>query len=203
MNPAFNAYLADTLIQDRVRRAAERSRFEPEPSPDPEPYLAVTVRRSRPADRPAVSRLAQMEGRRLPAEPLLVAEVCGKVLAARSLGSRQAVADPSRPTGQLLELLDLRSLHLREQGGRPARRRGLSRLLHSAGCAHSRDSTRWTPTRGDVGHRYALVASLISKPARQAAGPRPPSSAAATSRSARLGKSLGGAASVWARVRGG
>ena len=132
MNPAFNAYLADALIQDRLRRATERSRFEADPAvPDADPHRAVTVRRSRPADRPALARLAQMEGRRPPAEPLLVAEVGGEVLAARSLGSRQIVAHPFRPTAQLLELLDLRSLHLagREEPP-PPRRRRFSRLLH-------------------------------------------------------------------------
>jgi hypothetical protein len=131
MNPAFNAYIADTLIHDRLRRPAGRSRFDVDPdAPETEPYRAVTVRRSRPTDRPALGRLAQMEGRRLPAEPLLVAEVCGEVLAARSLGSRQVVAHPFRPTAQLLELLDLRSLHLGGRDEPPLRRRRFSRLLH-------------------------------------------------------------------------
>ncbi len=138
MNPAFNAYLAHELVTDHLREAERfrRTKYErPHEQPQADrPYTSVTVRRSRPGDTCAIRRLAELEGRRPPAEPLLVVEVDGVVLAARSLQSRQTISDPFRPTAQLVELLDLRSLHLRdaaEQVGPRGRRRRVHRLVRA------------------------------------------------------------------------
>jgi hypothetical protein len=126
MNSALNHDLATTILDDRIR-AADRDRRAgaAEGAPEHDPYPSVTVRLSRPDDHDAIRRLAELEGRRLPPEPALVAEACGRVLAARSLSTRELVADPWRPTEELVELLDLRSLHLR---GELERRSRLSRF---------------------------------------------------------------------------
>jgi hypothetical protein len=134
MNPALNAYLASTLVADRVR-AAEQQRRAREAREEREPgdYVSVVVRLAGPGDRAAIRRLEQLEGRRLPPEPALVAEAAGRVLAARSLATRALVADPWRPTAELVELLDLRSLHLRGelQRRRGPRALGVRRLLRT------------------------------------------------------------------------
>jgi hypothetical protein len=134
MTPHLNAFLADSLMTDKLRRAAHQAEvargrqvIDAEPQHD-----HVTVRRAAPRDAAAIRHLAELEGRRAPAEPVLVAEVDGTVLAARSLDERQAVAVPFRPTAQLVELLDLRSLHLRaelELADRPGRLRRAVRGL--------------------------------------------------------------------------
>jgi hypothetical protein len=113
MNPALNAYLAHELISDQLRKA-ERFRASSPPPAGGGSYTSVTVRRARPEDAAAIERLEELEGRRLPRGPVLLAEVDAIVLAARSLESRQTVTDPFRPTAQLVELLHLRALHLRD-----------------------------------------------------------------------------------------
>jgi hypothetical protein len=116
MHPTLNTYLANALAQDRLREAEKfrRSRFGWTEEPDP--YGEVTVRFARPADTDALLRLAERDGRRMPSSPALVAEVGGELLAARSLDGAKAIADPFRPTAHLVELLELRSAHLRDGG---------------------------------------------------------------------------------------
>jgi hypothetical protein len=60
-----------------------------------------------------VLRLSELDGRRVPFGQMLVAEVGGDLLAARSLTTGESIADPFRPTAHLVELLELRSAHLR------------------------------------------------------------------------------------------
>ena len=65
----------------------------------------ITIRSSRPADALVIDRLATLDS----AEPLagaaLLAEVCGKPVAAMELASGRAVADPFRRTADVLELM--------------------------------------------------------------------------------------------------
>ena len=115
MQPALAAMFAKALMDDR-REQAERFRRanSPRESSDcEEAYESVTVRRSYPDDGPSLRRLAERDGRGVPPEPMLVAEVRGRLLAARSLENGASVADPSHPTAHLAELLALRSAHLR------------------------------------------------------------------------------------------
>ena len=81
---------------------------------------AVTVRFATPGDAPALDRLAALDSGSVPAGTALVAEVDGEVLAALSLGDGTALADPFRPTPELLRLLDLRAAQLRGTGRRRA-----------------------------------------------------------------------------------
>jgi hypothetical protein len=132
MNPALNAAMASTLMDDRIRDAARQRQTRPlRRREDGEQYTCVTVRVATGRDHDAIKRLEDLEGRRLPDEPALVAEVEGTILAARTLMTRIAVADPFRPTGQLAEMLDLRSVQLRKNGHavRSARARRFVRAL--------------------------------------------------------------------------
>jgi hypothetical protein len=115
MNSALNAYLATTILEDRIHDAErDRQAHEAQSRERRNGYTSVTVRLSRPGDRRAIRRLEQLEGRHLPDEPALVAEAEGNILAVRSVHTREIVADPFRPTAELVELLDLRSIQLRD-----------------------------------------------------------------------------------------
>ena len=72
-----------------------------------------TLRLAVPADAEAVDRLAQLDSRRAPRGTVLVAEVGGELWAAMSVDDGHAVADPFRPTGELVAMLLERSRQMR------------------------------------------------------------------------------------------
>jgi hypothetical protein len=117
MHPDLNHDLAETLTRDRLERA-ERARLAHDASKHQEPaYDCVTVRRAWPDDALAIRRLEELEGRRLPAGPALVAEVDREVLAARSLNGdpAPALANPFSQTAELVALLHVRAAHLKAE----------------------------------------------------------------------------------------
>jgi hypothetical protein len=65
----------------------------------------VTVRPYLPHDRRSLERLAALDDRRVPAEPVVLAEVGGRLVAAISERTGEAVADPFEPTAHLVEML--------------------------------------------------------------------------------------------------
>jgi len=78
----------------------------------------VTVRLAEAADRAALERLAGRDNNPVPTGEVLLAAVDGEVRAALSLDSATVVADPFRPTAELVELLRLRSAQLRRRRAR-------------------------------------------------------------------------------------
>jgi hypothetical protein len=82
----------------------------------------VVIRAATPDDEAALERLAQLEGRRRPqASVVLLAEIDGEVHAALPLDHGPAIADPFRPTVELVGMLKLRAAQLRGEsveGGR-------------------------------------------------------------------------------------
>jgi hypothetical protein len=86
---------------------------------------ALTLRFAVPADAAAIERLAQLDSRHVPRGQVLVAEVGGELWAAISVDDRQAIADPFRPTGELVALLVERARQLRRSQRR--QRHGLPR----------------------------------------------------------------------------
>lgn len=87
------------------------------PDPQPRPRrgarvqddgAALTIRLA-PIAETDVERLAQLDGHALPAGPHLVAEVGGTPIAALSLPTGAAVADPFRPSAGFVELLRVRA----------------------------------------------------------------------------------------------
>jgi hypothetical protein len=112
MNP-LNAYLAQSVFQERVTRAEEHHRIQRERWVSPAPaFDAVTIRRVTPDDWQAVERLAQLEGRAVPQGSALLAEVEDRALAVRSLDDGATVADPFERTCELLRLLEARAKQL-------------------------------------------------------------------------------------------
>ena len=140
MYPAFiqletRLRMAEEWLAARgARRAAEtRGRIGPTPprvpaprDPDPAQDLGITIRLSTADDRPAILRLAELDGRNAPAGELLLAMVCGELRVALALESRETIADPFFPTAGLIDLLRIRETNLHATGlqrGTPLRRR--------------------------------------------------------------------------------
>ena len=91
----------------------------------------LTLRYADGADSAALDRLAQLDSAHAPRGVVLVAEVAGDVLAAVSIDDpRVVVADPFRPTGELVTLLAERARQLRSSG---RRRHRLPRVWTSFG----------------------------------------------------------------------
>jgi len=112
MNP-LNAYLAQSVLQERYARAEAHNRARRERSDAVRPvYDAVTIRRVTPDDWQAVDRLAQLDGGVPPHGAALLAEVDERVVAVRSLLDGGTLADPFQPTAELVALLDARAAHL-------------------------------------------------------------------------------------------
>lgn len=139
MQPALNQQLASALTAERLERAARRRRSRVEWTRiGHDPFDSVTVRRAGPGDGTALLRLAELDGRRLPPGPAIVAEVAGELVAARSLAAAISIADPFRPSAHLVELLELRSAHLRDGPARRRLRLPRSRALVRALTAQAR-----------------------------------------------------------------
>jgi hypothetical protein len=94
----------------------------------------ITIRLATEDDRPALRRLAELDGARLPDGELLVAEVGGELRAALRVSDSAYVADPFFPSRELVGLLDVRAKRMRRQEyGRLDRARtrlGLWSALH-------------------------------------------------------------------------
>jgi hypothetical protein len=85
---------------------------------------AVTIRMAAPADAAALRRLAQLDS--APAHvpvATLVAEVGGELCAALELGGGRAIADPFRPTADLVAMLIERARQLNASAPRRTARR--------------------------------------------------------------------------------
>ena len=73
----------------------------------------ITIRDSRPADTPALRRLAALDSKNLPDGDMIVAEISGEVVAAYSPATTRTIADPFRRTADVVDLLRVRALGLR------------------------------------------------------------------------------------------
>ena len=70
---------------------------------------SVLIRAARGSDGAALERLAALDSAELPAGALLVAEADGRLVAAISSASGEAIADPFLPTADVIALLELRA----------------------------------------------------------------------------------------------
>ena len=84
---------------------------------------AMTIRRADLADLAALDRLAALDSASAPTGDVLVGEVGGELWAALEIDSGRVIADPFRPSGELVELL---RLHARGTQRQP---HALGRLL--------------------------------------------------------------------------
>jgi hypothetical protein len=89
----------------------------------------ITIRTSRSADAPELRRIAALDSQRVPAGDLLVAEVCGEIVAAYAPKTANAIADPFRRTADVVELLRLRA---GVRAVSPKTRHGIFALPHTA-----------------------------------------------------------------------
>jgi hypothetical protein len=81
---------------------------------------SLTVRPATPEDALALVRLAQLDDAPVPGGELIVAEVRGELVAAVPAGGGRAIADPFRPTADVVSLLELRAAQVAaEQPARP------------------------------------------------------------------------------------
>jgi hypothetical protein len=116
MNGGLLPLLSEAQTAEALRRASDRRQLRTAQGRR-HADLGAIVRMAGAADSAALERLSQLEGRRLPAGPALVAEHDGEVLAAVGLAGGEPIADPFRPTAELVELLGRALAHLREQNG--------------------------------------------------------------------------------------
>jgi hypothetical protein len=92
----------------------------------------LVLRFAGPADAAAIDRLATLDSQRAPRGAVLLAEVDGTAWAALSVDDGHAVADPFRPTGELVVLLLERARQIKR-----ARRHGrIERVWPKAGYDH-------------------------------------------------------------------
>jgi len=87
----------------------------------------LTIRPADLADLAGLDRLAALDSASPPTGDVLVAEVGGELWAALEIETGAAIADPFRPSGDLVELLRLHA-----SGERSSARRPLARLLPRA-----------------------------------------------------------------------
>src|SRR4051812_20897009 len=73
----------------------------------------ILIRRASDDDAPALRRLAQLDGARLPDGDLLVAEADGEIRAALRVSDSAYVADPFFPSRTLVGMLDARAKAIR------------------------------------------------------------------------------------------
>ncbi len=87
----------------------------------------LTIRRADTSDNGALVRLAALDSASPPTGEALLAEVAGELWAAVEVDSGAAIADPFRPSGELVDLLRLQASL--EAGAERSERRSLARLL--------------------------------------------------------------------------
>ena len=85
---------------------------------DPPP---VTMRFASRADAQELRRLAELDSGTVPTGTALVAELDARLVAALPVGGGRPLADPFRPTADLVRLLQLRAAQLRGHRRRPRR----------------------------------------------------------------------------------
>jgi hypothetical protein len=90
---------------------------------------ALTIRRATPADAFALRRLAVIDSAAPPTGDVLLAEMGDELWAAVSVDTGAAIADPFRPSGELVDLLRFRA---GSQGGHPHIRPLARMLAHAA-----------------------------------------------------------------------
>ena len=69
----------------------------------------ITVRRATAADEASIAYIAALDSSAAPRGEVLVADVGGEIVAARSLTKPRGIADPFRQTADISELLELRA----------------------------------------------------------------------------------------------
>ena len=117
-HPTIHAELARQRQADLLREAGRRSPGPPSLPSDKEVAVSLlnhlTIRVSQPDDAAALRRLADLDSRRrVESGAHVLAESHGELVAALPLGDGSAIADPFRPTADVVRVLELRARQLR------------------------------------------------------------------------------------------
>ena len=112
MNPFLSNELASEHIRDLRDQAARRTRDEVSPATR-DRLEGLTVRHFGERDIDSIRRLAALDSKPIPTGGVLVAELNGELVAALPLNGGEALADPFKPTADIVELLQLRARQLR------------------------------------------------------------------------------------------
>jgi len=108
------------MMEDRIatlrRSARPRRRTEPVRVESPD----IELRLCKPADDPAIDRLAALSEVPVPYGRLVVALLDGKLVAALPLNGDPVLRDPFVKTAELVHLLEVRAEQLREPAPRAA-----------------------------------------------------------------------------------
>jgi hypothetical protein len=110
------AQIADRHAVARTARAARHARKAKGTGTE-----RLVLRRSSAEDAPALARLARLDSAARPRGEMLVAEVDERIVAAVPVDGGRAIADPFRPTADIVELLQARA-ELLASGARRAPR---------------------------------------------------------------------------------
>jgi hypothetical protein len=127
------SYVAAEQLADRqaaavaFRAARDARDAAPAPAMAAAPSERIVLRRAMPQDSAALVRLAQLDGAPRPSDAMLVAELDDQIVAAVPFDGGRAIADPFRPTAELVELLRART-QLLAAAAAPARAGRLQRL---------------------------------------------------------------------------
>jgi hypothetical protein len=115
VHPLVEMDLMRAIYRDRVRTADEHRRLAQAKRRRARPRVddVVVIRQATARDTRRLERLATLDGGPTPAGPVLVAEMCGKLVAALPLEGKRAVADPDVPSAPLVDLLRVRAAQLR------------------------------------------------------------------------------------------
>jgi hypothetical protein len=97
----------------------------------PSASAPLTIRRATRSDAGDVIDLAALDSSRAPTGDVLVARVGNELWAAVSLDDFHAVADPFRPSGDLVHLLTERARFLRRQARGASTTTGMGRVVFS------------------------------------------------------------------------
>jgi hypothetical protein len=125
-----NPFLSNELARERIRdlhMEAGRtvSRRSEDVFEDFAKETGVTVRRFAERDIDAVRRLAALDEKPVPVGGVLVAEQGGELVAALPLDGRPALADPFKPTADIVRLLKMRARQLGDSSSARTSRRPL------------------------------------------------------------------------------
>ena len=119
MNPFLSKELAGEHIRD-LREAARGARVRAEEqAPKRERFDRLSVRPFTERDIDAIRLLAALDSKQMPTGAVLVAEQAGEVVAALPLDGGNVLADPFKPTADVVALLKLRASQLQRENTAP------------------------------------------------------------------------------------
>lgn len=122
MNPFLSNEVSGEHVRDLREEAARASRWSRKASAvKSDRSEELVVRRFAERDIDGIRRLAALDEKPAPTGSVLVAEVSGELVAALPLDGGVAIADPFKPTADVVEVLQTRARQLREVSGAPAR----------------------------------------------------------------------------------